>query len=82
MSSKSLVPSLGSLLKTIESLSITTYMVRAVKIDKTRGLLTENRFRQRSMEKSVCDIELMNGPSLGYNQSQDGVNGSMLDNWT
>jgi hypothetical protein len=64
MVGKPLKPSTGCLFKTIERLLKFANMGGKTRVNKTRGLLAIDIFGEITMEKSVFDIKLVDGPLL------------------
>jgi len=80
--SKSIVPSTGRLLKSIERLFQAAYMVRKSCILEASRLSTVNCLRESPVQEGVLHVQLMNRPAARECQREHGTNCGRLDNWT
>jgi hypothetical protein len=66
-----LVPGMRSLFETIERLLKKTYGIRSIWINKTRWLLAIHYFIKMAMDKSIFDVQLMDGLGMRHNNTQN-----------
>jgi len=79
--SKSTVPGMGRLLKSIEGLVQAADVVRMSCILEASWLSTVNCLRESPVQGGVLHVQLMNRPATRECQREHGANCGRLDNW-
>ena len=68
------------MLESVERPGQQTHMARKRCVEKTGGLLTINLLLKMAVEEGVGDIHLMNGPSVGHSELEDGADRARFNN--
>ena len=76
---KALEPSTGCLLKAVEGFVEPTYKFGTRRIYKAYRLMAITSFLQRTMEKRVFDIELVNRTVTGHSKAENWMDGGRFD---
>ena len=82
MRGEAAVPSMGSLLETVERLVQTTDKVGLGKILESGGMSCKHGLHQGAMEEGILDIELMNRPLARESQREHCADRGGLDDLT
>lgn len=77
-----MTPSTRSLLENIQGTLQQTNMIRGCWMNETRWLLAVDSFLEVTMEKSILDIQLMNGPIARSGDAEDSLDGGWFHHQT